>query len=306
MKQLLLWMAAALVLAACGSQQPADGQETKNKVNTNIPGYDTLVVIKTPMGTMKALLYEDTPLHRRNFLKLVGEGFYDGLLFHRVIHQFMAQGGDPNSKDAAKDVVLGQGGPGYDIPAEIGGFRYHKKGALAAARKGNKDNPEFMSSGSQFYIVQGKPFTEGELLNHRIDFEQLNYYFVKLLNEPGYEQVRNRYVELQNEQNGMAMEKMVIDHKQHVIEKFNVLIDKPLSPEQKETYMTLGGTPFLDYEYSVFGELLEGLDVLDKICAVGTGQAHRPLEDIKTEMSLEPVKKSEVAKKYNYGGYQAD
>ena len=190
---------------------------------------DTLIEITTDSGTMKLKLYKETPLHRANFMKLVSEGFYDSLLFHRVIKGFMIQGGDPDSKNAAPGKMLGSGDVGYKIPAELIDTLYHKKGVLAAARDGN---PEKASSGCQFYIVQGKPMTEAEIT-----------------------QAEQRL--------GFTM-----------------------SEKQKSDYMTVGGSPWLDRNYTVFGEIVEGLDVIDKIAAVKTLPGDRPETDVRMTIKL--------------------
>ncbi len=193
---------------------------------------ETLVEISTDFGTMKFKLYNETPQHRDNFIKLAKEGFYNGTLFHRVINDFMIQGGDPQSRNAAPDVMLGNGGPGYTIPAEFNSKLIHKKGALAAARLGDQVNPQKASSGSQFYIVQGKILTEAEL-------------------------------------NMMAARKKIT-----------------YTPEQIKTYETLGGTSFLDMDYTVFGEMISGMDVLEKIAAVATNPQNRPLQDVKMTVKV--------------------
>jgi peptidyl-prolyl cis-trans isomerase B (cyclophilin B) len=190
-------------------------------------GNGQYVLIETDYGNMKVRLYDETPQHRDNFLKLVNEKYYDDLLFHRVINGFMIQGGDPNSRNAAPETRLGMGGPGYTIPAEIG--KPHFKGALAAART---SNPQKASSGSQFYIVQGQAVTE----------EQLNALA---------------------QQKGMTY-----------------------TAEQRNRYKEVGGTPQLDNEYTVFGEVFEGLEVIDKIAAVQTGQGDRPVKDVKMKIKL--------------------
>lgn len=191
-------------------------------------GY-TYAEIKTTHGTMKVKLFNSTPQHRDNFIKLANEGFYEDLLFHRVIKGFMAQGGDPESRGAAPGKRLGSGGPGYTIPAEIGAP--HIKGALSAARTGGSSNPEKRSSGSQFYIVSGKPVSDAQLNQ----FEQSK---------------------------GIKY-----------------------SAKQRELYKKLGGAPFLDMDYTVYGEVVEGLEVIDKIESVQT-QADRPLEDVKMNIKI--------------------
>jgi len=189
-------------------------------------------VIHTDYGEMKGILYNETPKHRDNFIKLVNAGFYNDLLFHRVIPDFMIQGGDPDSKDAQPGVALGSGGPGYKVPAEFNKNLIHKKGALAAARQGDQVNPEKASSGSQFYIVDGKPYNEANL-------------------------------------NAMAAQ-MGLDW----------------SPELKKIYETIGGTPFLDMNYTVYGEITDGLEVIDEIAKVQKDAGNRPAKDIKMTIKL--------------------
>lgn len=193
--------------------------------------------VRTDMGRMVVALYNETPEHRDNFLKLVQEGFYDSLLFHRVIPGFMVQGGDPESRSAAPGQMLGNGGPGYTVPAEIVPGLVHTKGALAAARQGDQVNPEKRSSGSQFYLVQGKPFQPNEL--------------------DMVAQRASRY--------GTPV---------------------TYSEEQKETYATEGGAPHLDGSYTVFGEVVEGLDVIDRIAAVQRDGRDRPVSDVRMFMRV--------------------
>jgi cyclophilin family peptidyl-prolyl cis-trans isomerase len=193
-------------------------------------GGPTYVMIETDYGNMKVELYDSTPLHKENFIKLTKEAFYDDLLFHRVIKGFMVQGGDPNSKGAQKGTSLGSGGPGYKIDAEIGAP--HFKGTLAAARQGGPGNPAKQSSGSQFYLVQGKTYTPDQL-------------------------------------KGMALSKKIT-----------------YNDDQIKKYGTLGGTPQLDMDYTVFGEVVEGLDVIDKIAAVQTAPGDRPVEDVKMKVRI--------------------
>ncbi len=193
---------------------------------------DCLVEIETEYGSMTVKLSNATPLHRDNFIKLAEEGYFDDLLFHRIIKGFMAQGGDPNSRGAAAGQGLGMGGPGYTIAAEFVDSLIHVKGAIAAARTGGPSNPEKRSSGSQFYLVQGNPLSEGAL-------------------------------------NGVESQKGI-----------------RYSPEQREAYFTKGGTPNLDREYTVFGYIIEGLDVLDKIAAVETGSRDRPRKDVKMKVRV--------------------
>lgn len=188
---------------------------------------ETRVYLETNYGRLVLKLYNSTPLHRDNFLKLVKEGYYDGLLFHRVIKDFMIQGGDPESKNAMKGAMLGNGGPGYTVPAEFVDSLIHRKGALAAARLGDGMNPKKESSGSQFYIVQGRVWRDADL---------------------------------------SAMESRT---------------GRKYSDEDKKAYREEGGTPHLDGGYTVFGQLVEGFDVLDRIATTTTGGADRPSEDVR-------------------------
>ncbi len=209
---LLIALVGSLIFTSCGGEKY------------------TYAEIETDMGTMKVKLYNSTPQHRDNFIKLASEGFYDDLLFHRVIKGFMVQGGDPESKGAPLNKSLGAGGPGYTIPAEISAM--HIKGALSAARQGDAVNPEKRSSGSQFYVVQGKPQSSAQLDN----FER---------------QKKIKY-----------------------------------PPAIRKLYEELGGTPFLDQDYTVFGEVVEGMDVIDKIANVKTQPGDRPVEDVKMKVRL--------------------
>ena len=196
---------------------------------------ETVVVIKTSMGTIKAKLYNDTPQHRDNFLKLIDEGWYNGSPFHRVINQFMIQGGQ--NKDGRLD-------PGYKVPAEIKDNHFHKKGALCAARQGDQVNPQKASSGSQFYIVQGKVYDE------------------------------------------------------RTLDMFESRMGKVFSARQRQAYQTVGGTPHLDGDYTVFGEVTEGLDIVDKIAAVKTGRDDVPVEAVTIlSITVEKGCKKECEKK---------
>lgn len=189
------------------------------------------VELITTYGVMVLRLYDSTPLHRDNFLKLVKTGYYDSVLFHRVIQNFMIQSGDPNSRNAKPGMALGNGGPGYTVPAEFRTTIFHRKGSLAAAREGDNVNPQKASSGSQFYIVQGKKFTEAGLDS---------------------------------------------------VEKYR-LNGRKLQPEHREVYKTIGGTPHLDQNYTVFGEVVRGMEVVDKIASVTTSKGpdrDRPVEDV--------------------------
>ncbi len=239
-----------------------------------------LVVIETDLGTIKLKLYDDTPGHKANFLKLINEGFYDGLLFHRVMNNFMIQGGDPNSKDAKPGERLGAGNPGYTIPAEIQDKYFHKKGALAAARKGT-GNPEKRSSGSQFYIVHGEVFTPGKL-----DTMEM------MLNNRGKEAFyKSKFAEATEELNGFranndqaGFNAFAAKLRAEIDSLWQLQPQRTFPEERRAVYTTIGGYPSLDGEYTVFGEMVEGFDVLDKIAAVETDKANRPINDIKMKI----------------------
>lgn len=220
MKQLTLLITALILTTAC---QRSVAQKNNAKVDNN---KTPMVEMVTNMGTLKIKLYDNTPQHRDNFIKLVEQGFYDSVLFHRIIPSFMIQGGDPDSKGAPAGKMLGMGGPGYTVPAEFVDSNLHVKGALAAARMGDQMNPTKASSGSQFYIVQGQSLVDSQL----DQIEQMK---------------KIKYTE-----------------------------------EQRKAYKEKGGTPFLDRDYTVFGELVEGFDVLDKIAVVARDRGDRPTQDV--------------------------
>ena len=234
------------------------------------------IKIETQNGDIIVRLYDDTPKHRDNMLKLAGEGFYDGTLFHRVIKDFMIQGGDPDSKGAPAGKHLGAGGPDYTIEAEIKPNLFHKRGALCAARLGDEVNPNKESSGSQFYIVWGDIYKTAQLKQmekqmkqnqETITFNDLVTYYKKEIMEMRKNRDRAGLQEMQ--------ERLMKEAKE--ICKQNPV---GFSAGQMEAYTTVGGTPFLDGEYTVFGEVEEGLDVVDAIQNVDTDRADRPTEDI--------------------------
>lgn len=237
---------------------------------------DALVELKTSMGDIVVELYNDTPLHRDNFLKLVGEGFYDGVLFHRVIDSFMVQTGDPSSKDAAPGARLGAGDPGYTIEAEIDYPRhYHKKGALAAARTGDAMNPERRSSGSQFYIVTGATASERQL--EAMDLKRKNSAMESVFRNLALE-YRDSITSMQRAGDEAGLEAL----RQKLIAQTEEKVKPVDMPENvKKDYTETGGTPHLDGQYTVFGEVIKGLDVVDRIQKVETDASDRPKEDIR-------------------------
>ena len=270
MRRIAFFMVAALfaLVISCGGS-------SKN------PG-ETIVSIKTDFGEIKVKLYNDTPKHKENFIKLVNEGFYNDLLFHRVIKNFMIQGGDPNSRNAEPSVQLGGGSPGYTIPAEINPKHFHKKGALAAARLGAK-NPEKNSSGSQFYIVQGEVFRPGQLDTLELS---INLQRKDLIMREHFQASVYKFAEFKEKNDKEGYDKLVTQIR---VEADSIYDARPkfiLSKEQRDVYTTIGGYPSLDGEYTVFGEVVEGLDVIDKIAAVKTNGANRPEENVKMKVEL--------------------
>ena len=243
----------------------------------------TYVSIATDKGEIVVKLYNDTPVHRDNFIKLAEAGFYDGLLFHRVIKDFMIQGGDPESRNAAPDAGLGSGGPGYTIPAEIVPTHYHKKGALAAARQSDNVNPRKESSGSQFYIVTGNVFTEGQLA--ALARQMMQYKEQQLFNALASER-RAEIMQMRRDKDQAGLAALQEELVAQVKEQMPKSAADFFSEEQRQTYTTVGGAPHLDGEYTVFGEVVEGFDVLDKIQAVATRAGDRPEKDIKMRVKV--------------------
>lgn len=249
---------------------------------------DETVLISTSLGEIQIKLYKDTPMHGNNFLKLAGQGFYDSTLFHRVIEGFMIQGGDPDSRSAPKGMELGNGGPGYDLEAEILPQYYHVRGALAAAREDDKINPDRASSGSQFYIVHGKTFTEDELIMVEKKQNSLakQRIFVTIMDKPENLALRNDFF--------TADAKTDSTHFKHLLDTLNGMIDEQFSkqvpfsiaPERREIYKTIGGAPHLDGSYTIFGEVIKGMEVVDKIAALSKDANDRPLEDISMKVTI--------------------
>ncbi|MCD7710501.1 MAG: peptidylprolyl isomerase [Porphyromonadaceae bacterium] len=239
--------------------------------------------IKTDLGKIVIKLYNDTPEHRDNFIKLARSGFYDGLLFHRVIKDFMVQGGDPDSREAKADQPLGSGGPGYTLPAEFIPAHFHKKGALAAARQGDNVNPEKRSSGSQFYIVTGQVFSESQLSSME---QQMNRMREETLFQSLATAHRQEIMQYRMARNQVALaelqDKLIAETKDSLRKEGPIRF----TPEQKEAYTTIGGAPHLDGSYTVFGEVVEGFDVLDRIQSVPTREGDRPKQDIKMSVKV--------------------
>lgn len=270
--KILLICLAFIALTACNAG-------SKRQTNHHMENEKrTLVKLETTMGNITVALYNETPKHRDNFIKLVKEGVYDSTLFHRVIKQFMIQAGDPDSKNASDTAMLGSGDVGYTIPAEFNPKFFHKKGVLAAARQGDDVNPEKASSGCQFYIVTGRKFTEPQLLGmeNKINEQREEALFDSLARQHMKEIYKIRkagdnagLLELQDTLEAQARE--LADKE----EKFR------FTPEQIKAYSTIGGAPHLDGSYTVFGEVTEGMEVVDNIEIAKTNRADRPIENIR-------------------------
>lgn len=245
---------------------------------------------------MKAILYNETPKHKENFIKLAKEGFYDSLLFHRVIENFMVQGGDPDSKNAESGTSIGSGGPGYTIPAEFNPSLFHHKGALSAARLGDQQNPEKASSGSQFYVVQGKVSTVEELTT---DLNKLAQSIGQYLESTVDTILRNELIALyQTNQSGYL--KKLYELRPQMEESLGASFSKSFPEDRLEAYTTIGGANHLDDMYTVFGRVVEGLEIIDKIASQRVDEQDRPIKNIVFSVELEEVSKKEITEKYGY------
>lgn len=276
----MAFAAAACNRAVAGNEAaaavPATSPDTMTTANTDTTSVK--VKVETTLGTFTVLLYGDTPRHRDNFVKLVNEKYYDGTLFHRVIKDFMVQTGDPDSKNAAPGQHLGAGGPDYTLEAEIMFPKhFHKRGALAAARQGDQVNPERRSSGSQFYVVTGRKVPESYIptLKAQLEQGQMQAIFNGLAAQ---NMDRIRQLQAAGDQQGLeALRQELIRQ----TEQQAAAHPMTLTPEMAQAYTTVGGAPHLDGQYTVFGEVIDGMDVIDKIEKVETDGADRPKEDVR-------------------------
>ena len=258
---------------------------------------DYVVTIKTRYGDMVAILYDETPKHKENFIKLAKQHFYDSTLFHRVIQGFMIQGGDPDSKKAAPGQPLGRGGPGYTIEAEIKPQFFHERGALSAARLADAQNPKKASNGSQFYIVQGRVLSTEEMtLDQRKYNQALQKFFENPANRGAYDSMTNAY----NSGNEEGFRKIFLALKPRVVKETGMDITQTVQPEKLKAYSTVGGSPMLDGEYTVFGKVIKGLEIVDKIAAVQRDNSERPQEDIAMTVTVEEMAKNKIEEKYGY------
>ncbi|MEP0367946.1 MAG: peptidylprolyl isomerase [Cyclobacteriaceae bacterium] len=252
---------------------------------------DAVVTIHTEYGDMKAILYNETPLHKKNFLELAKSGRYDSTTWHRIIKNFMIQGGNVNAKEGTREAEEDR------IPAEIVDGFYHTKGALAAARQGDQVNPEKKSSATQFYIVHGKVWTKNELT---VDQVKLNQGISKLLSDPKFEELTKQFQELSKARDFDAMNELALENKELVEQELGIDLNKDFDADRLELYTSVGGAPHLDSEYTVFGRVVEGLDVIDKIAAVETGRMDKPVKDTYMTMEVELIPKKKITEMYGY------
>ena len=266
--KLIIIAVLTVVLAACGA-----GSKKSNDMEKR-----TQVKIETTMGNIVVELYNETPKHRDNFIKLAKEGVYDSTLFHRVIKAFMIQAGDPDSKTANDTAQLGGGDVGYTVPAEFVPKFFHKKGALAAARMGDDVNPERASSGCQFYIVTGKKFRESQLMD--MAGQKNNARLDTLFNQLARKHMKEIYkMKKANDEAGLMELQDTLEAQAYALYKE----EEPFmfTPEQIAAYSTIGGAPHLVGAYTVFGQVLEGMETVEKIEGTKTGKADRPVENVR-------------------------
>lgn len=261
---------------------------------------DYVVTIKTNYGDMIAILYDETPKHKENFIKLSKEKYFDSLLFHRVIQGFMIQGGDPDSKKAQPGQSLGVGGPGYTIPAEFNPSLFHEKGALSAARLGGGQNPTKASSGSQFYIVQGTVVNKADVDNLKIDNEKLNLGFQMITGNPANKALMDSLMFIYAAGDMQAYQKKILSLVPIIEKQTNLKVTKEVSPEKIEAYTTIGGSPHLDGDYTVFGKVIKGLEIIDKIAAVTVDGNNRPMDDVRMTVTVEEMSRKKITKEYGY------
>lgn len=252
---------------------------------------DYLITIETRHGNMYAVLFDDTPRHKQNFIDLAEANRYDSTEFHRVIENFMIQGGDVFTKENVPQEDQ------YTIPAEIHEDRIHAKGNIAAARQGDNINPERRSSGTQFYIVQGRVYDRQELTT---DMKRLQESFMRYTQLESNKHLRENYRQLYEFGDFNGINQLMLSHKEEMERFFNTNLDKRLSQQQIEKYTTVGGTPHLDNAYTVFGTIVEGLDILDKIAAEPTNRSDRPNDPVYMRVKVDKIAKSRITKDYGY------
>lgn len=252
---------------------------------------DHLVTIETRHGKMYAILYDETPKHKENFLSLAKSGRFDSTDFHRVIHEFMVQGGDVFDKEGLPEDQR------YTIPAEFNPDLIHEKGSLAAARQGDSINPEKRSSGCQFYIVHGTVYDEVSL---NTDTRKLQEFFMQYLQLETNKDLRAQYVSHYQDQAFDELNALILSKKGELEKFYNVNLENRKRPNQIKAYTTVGGTPHLDDTYTVFGKIIKGLDVLDKIAEEETNSADKPINPVWMTVNVKELKKEKITKEYGY------
>ncbi|MGE0772626.1 MAG: peptidylprolyl isomerase [Cyclobacteriaceae bacterium] len=258
---------------------------------------DYVVTIKTEYGDMVVILFDETPKHKENFIKLAKEGFYDSLMFHRVMQGFMIQGGDPNSKKATPDQPLGTGGPGYQIDAEFNPKFFHRKGALAAART---PNPAKASSGSQFYIVQGTVIPQEGIDELKIDQAKLNQCMQQFMQQPENQPIIDSMRNVYYSGDMVAYKNLLVSLAPTMEAATGIKVTREVSQEMIHAYTTVGGAPHLDGEYTVYGQVIKGIEVIDKIASQPTGAGNRPVQDIRMTVTVDEMSRKKITKEYGY------
>ncbi|WP_194776659.1 peptidylprolyl isomerase [Pararhodonellum marinum] len=251
---------------------------------------DQLITIETKHGKMVVILFDETPKHKENFIKLAEAGRFDSTEFHRVIENFMIQGGDVFGKEGLSEEP-------YTLPAEFHPELIHQKGVLAAARKGDRENPEKRSSGCQFYIVQGRVYDETELVT---DIKRLQESFMKFITLESNQALKQQYTELYEFGDNTGLNRLMLSKKKELENFYNLNLDKKLRPQQIMTYTTEGGTPHLDDGYTVFGKVLEGIEVMEKIAKSETDAQDKPKDPVFMKVKVEQMEKGRISKKYGY------
>lgn len=266
-------MALVVGLASCGSSK------------------DYVVTIETRHGNMVAILFDDTPAHKSNFIELAEAGRFDSTEFQRIIKDFMIQGGDVFTKEELPPDEW------PTLPAEIVPTHFHKKGMIAAARQGNSINPERRSNASQFYVVIGKKYNELELTT---DMEKLQNAFMKYVGLKSEEHVKNEYMRLYSEQKFDSLTHLMLSKRDELESLLNLKLTKDFTREQIEAYTTVGGTPHLDNEYTVFGQIVEGLEVAEKIAAEPTTARDKPVNPVYMKVTVDRMSRDKIEKEYGY------
>lgn len=271
MKNFLFISILAVLLVACTSKPK-----------------ETFVAVTTPYGDIVVKLYDSTVRHKENFVKLADAGYFNGTLFHRIIEKFMIQGGDPGSKNAMPGALLGDGDTNYTIPFEYVPSYLHKRGAFAAARESDDVNPLKASSASQFYIVQGKVFTNDELnaVEQKVERRTKQYIMMDLLKKEGKEDELKAFRQMSDNRDTASIRQMINKYRNAVEAQYLRTTPFRITDEQRRVYTTIGGTPHLDGAYTVFGEVISGMEIVDQIAAVQTDTNDRPVQDIRMTIKV--------------------